>query len=118
MLVSTFCHSSPHTPQSHGNIERQNQIYNDIVKVLNFDQFQQMAARWDEHVKMIQFFLNYSLVGHHGMLQLFFFFGCHPHIPATIMLPDEAIDACSLEFVQSFQTSVQEAVDVAQCRLI
>ena len=44
----------------------------------------------------------------------FFFFGRHPHIPATITLPDEAIDACSLEFVQSFQTRVQETVDVAR----
>jgi len=58
MLGSTVRHSSPHTPQSHGGIERQNRIYNDIVKVLNFNQFPQMAARWDEHVKMIQFFLN------------------------------------------------------------
>ena len=114
MLGSTVRHSSPHTLQSHGAIERQNRIYNDIVKVLNFDQFPQMAARWDEHVKMIQFFLNYSLVGRHGMSPLYFFFGHHPRIPATITLPDEAIDARSLEFVQSFQTRVQEAVDVAR----
>ena len=114
MLGSTVRHSSPHTPQSHGGIERQNRIYNDIVKVLNFNQFPQMAARWDEHVKMIQFFLNYSLVGRHGMSPLYFFFGRHPRIPATITLPDEAIDARSLEFVQSFQTRVQEAVDVAR----
>ena len=36
MQGSTVRHSSPHTPQSHGGIEQQNGIYNDIVQVLNF----------------------------------------------------------------------------------
>ena len=48
------------------------------------------------------------------MSPLFFFFGRHPRIPTTFTLPDKAIDARSLEFVQSFQTRVQEAVDVAR----
>ena len=114
MLGSTVRHSSPHTPQSHGGIERQNRIYNDLVKVLNYSQFPDMLAKWDEHAKLLQFFLNSAVVGRHGMSPLFFFFGRQPRIPATITLPDDALDARSLEFVQSFQSRVQEAIDAAR----
>ena len=84
MLDSTVRHSLQHTSQSHDGIERQNRIYNDIVKALNFAQFPQMAARWDEYVKTIQFFLNYSLVGRHGMSPLFFSFGATHAFPPLL----------------------------------
>lgn len=114
LLGTTVKHSTPHTPHSHGDVERQNRIVNDILRTLSQEQFPDLLARWDEHIKLIQFVLNTSVVHRHGMSPLFFFFGRHPRIPLTSNLPAQSLDPMALEFVQSFQTRLQQALDMGR----
>ena len=114
MLGTTVKHSTSNTPHSHGDVERQNHIVNDVLRTMSQDQFPDLLAQWDEHVKLIQFTLNSAVVHRHGMSPLFFFFGRHPRIPLTADLPSSAVDPQSLEFVLSFQTRLRQALDVGR----
>jgi hypothetical protein len=121
MLGSTLKFSSPHTPHSHGEIERQHRIINELQRILYQGQFPNILARWDEYAKIIQFMLNTAVVERHGMSPLFFFFGRQPRLPASPANSPEALDPAALEFVLSFKTRLQEALDVgrlAQSHLI
>ena len=121
LLGSSIKHSTAHTPHSHGEIERQHRIINELQRILNQGQFPQIVARWDEYAKLIQFMLNSAVVERHGMSPLFFFFGRQPRLPASPAHSADALDPASLEFVLSFQTRLQEALDVgrlAQIQLI
>jgi hypothetical protein len=65
--------------------------------------------------------LNTAVVERHGMSPLFFFFGRQPRLPASPANSPEALDPAALEFVLSFKTRLQEALDVgrlAQSHLI
>jgi hypothetical protein len=55
--------------------------------------------------------MNNALVNRTGMTPLFFFFGRHPRVPASLDLPQTSLDPRSLEFVTSFQNRVQQALD-------
>jgi transposase InsO family protein len=80
MLGTTVKHSTSNTPHSHGDVERQNRIVNDVLRTMSQDQFPDLLAQWDEHVKLIQFTLNSAVVHRHGMSPLFFFFwATSPH---------------------------------------
>jgi hypothetical protein len=114
MLGTTVKHSTSNTPHSHGDVERQNHIVNDVLRTMSQDQFPDLLAQWDEHVKLIQFTLNSAVVHRHGMSPLFFFFGRHPRIPLTADLPSSAVDPQSLEFVLSFQTRLRQALGVGR----
>jgi hypothetical protein len=121
MLGSSVKHSTAHTPHSHGEIERQHRIINEIQRILNQGQFPQIVANWDEYAKLIQFMLNSAVVERHGMSPLFFFFGRQPRLPASPALSTGALDPASIDFVLSFQNRLQEALDVgrlAQIQLI
>ena len=121
MLGSTLKFSTPHTPHSHGEIERQHRIINELQRILYQGQFPTILAKWDEYAKIIQFMLNAAVVERHGMSPLYFFFGRQPRLPASPDHSPEALDPASLEFVLSFQTRLQEALDVgrvAQSHLI
>ena len=48
------------------------------------------------------------------MTPLFFFFGRHPRVPPALSLPTAALDPLSLEFVASFRTRLQQALDVGR----
>ncbi len=48
MLGSTLKISTPHTPHSHGEIERQHRIINELQRILYQGQFPNILARWDE----------------------------------------------------------------------
>ncbi len=83
--------------------------------------FTNILARWDEYTKIIQFMLNIAVVGRHGMSSLFFFFGRQPQLPASPANSPEAFDPAALDFVLSFKTRLQEALDIgrlAQSHLI
>ena len=114
LLGTTLKHSTPHTPHSHGDIERQNRILNELQKTLGQHQFPHISARWDEYAKLMQFILNSAMVARHGMSPLFFFFGRQPKWPAALSLPSTSLDPESLEFVVSFKTRLQEAWDVGR----
>ena len=114
MLGSSVKHSTPHTPHSHGDVERQNRIINDILRTLSQLQYPDLLATWDQYAKLIQFALNTAVVERHGMTPLFFFFGRHPRIPAAVNLPFSALDPLSLEFVEAFQTRLQQALDLGR----
>ena len=114
MLGSSVKHSTPHTPHSHGDVERQNRIINDILRTLSQSQYPDLLATWDQYAKIIQFALNTAVVERHGMTPLFFFFGRHPRIPASVNLPFSALDPLSLEFVEAFQTRLQQALDLGR----
>ena len=114
LIGSSVRHSTPHTPHSHGDIERQHRIVNEIHRALNQDQFPHIAARWDEYAKIMQFMLNSAVVTRHGMSPLFFFFGRQPRLPAATALPSSTLDPASIEFVTSFQTRLQEALDLGR----
>ena len=57
--------------------------------------------------------MNNALVTRTGMTPLFFFFGRHPRVPASLHVPQTSLDPRSLEFasVLSFQNRVQQALD-------
>ena len=114
LLGTTVKHSTANTPHSHGDIERQNRIINDVLRTLAQEQFPDLLAQWDEYVKLIQFTLNSAIVHRHGMSPLFFFFGRHPRIPLTMDLPATSIDPLSLDFVLSFQNRLRQAWDVGR----
>ena len=118
MLGTTVKHSTANTPHSHGDVERQNRIINDVLRTISQEQFPDLLAQWDEHIKLIQFTLNAAVVHRHGMSPLFFFFGRHPRIPLTADLPSTAADPQSLEFVQAFQTRLRQALDVGQVQMV
>ena len=121
LLGTTVKHSTPHTPHSHGDVERQNRIINEMLRSMLQSQFPDILPRWNEYVKLIQFTMNNSLVSRTGMTPLFFFFGRHPKVPASLHLPQSSLDPRSLEFVVAFQNRVQQALDrgrEGQIRLI
>ena len=65
--------------------------------------------------------LNTAVVERHGLSPLFFLFGCQPRLPASPANSLEVLDPAALNFVLSFKTSLQEALDVdrlAQSHLI
>jgi hypothetical protein len=111
LLGTTVKHSTPHTPHSHGDVERQNRIINEMLRVMLQRQFPDILPRWNEYVKLIQFAMNNAMVTRTGMTPLFFFFGRHPRVPATLHLPQTSLDPRSLEFVLAFQNRVQQALD-------
>jgi len=113
LLGTSVRHSTVNTPHSHGDVERQNRIVNDCLRTVQTS-FPHLLARWDEHAKLIQFALNSSIVHRHGMTPLFFFFGRHPRTPLTSALSAAAVDPRSLEFVQAFQTRLQQALDLGR----
>ena len=120
LMGSSVKHSTPHTPHSHGDVERQNRVINDMLRTM-LDNFPDVLPRWDEYVKLIQFTLNNAMVTRTGMSPLFFFFGRHPRVPASLHFPQSALDPMSLEFVTSFQNRLQTALDKgreSQIRLI
>ena len=114
MLGSTLKFSTPHTPHSHGEIERQHRIINELQRILYQGQFPNILARWDEYAKLIQFMLNTAVVERHGMSPLYFFFGRQPRLPASPDQGSDALDPASLEFVLAFHTRLQEALDVGR----
>ena len=84
-------------------------------------QFADLLPRWDEHIKILQLAMNSAYVARTGMTPLFFFFGRHPRMPATMHLPHSSVDCRSLEFVTSFHNRIQQARDMGragQMRLI
>lgn len=111
LLGTTVKHSTPHTPHSHGDVERQNRIINEMLRTMLHSQFPDILPRWNEYIKLIQFAMNNALVTRTGMTPLFFFFGRHPRVPASLHLPQTSLDPRSLEFVVSFQNRVQQALD-------
>jgi transposase InsO family protein len=99
MLGSTLKVSMAHTPHSHGEIERQHRIINELQRILYQGQFPNILARWDEYAKLIQFMLNTAVVERHGMAgmpPLFFFFGRQPRLPASPDQGSEALDPWNL----------------------
>jgi hypothetical protein len=114
MLGTSVKHSTANTPHSHGDVERQNRIINDVLRTMSQDQFPDLLARWDEHIKLIQFTLNAAVVHRHGMSPLFFFFGRNPRVPLTVDLPVAATDPQSMDFVLSFQNRLRQAWDVGR----
>ena len=58
--------------------------------------------------------LNTAVVERHGMSPLYFFFGRQPRLPASPAHSPEALDPAALEFVLSFKTWLQEALDVGR----
>jgi hypothetical protein len=58
--------------------------------------------------------LNTAVVERHGMSPLFFFFGRQPRLPASPANSPEALGPAALEFVLSFKTRLQEALDVGR----
>jgi hypothetical protein len=113
--------STPHTLHSHGDIECQHCIINELQRILFQGQFPNILARWDEYAKFLQVMLNTAVVERHGMSPLLFFFGRQPRLPASPAQSPDALYSTSLEFVLSFQTRFQEALDVgrlAQSHLI
>jgi hypothetical protein len=111
LLGTTVKHSTPHTPHSHGDVERQNRIVNEMLRTMLYSQFPDILPRWNEYVKLIQFAMNNALVTRTGMTPLFFFFGRNPRVPATLHMPQTSLDPRSLEFVLAFQNRVQQALD-------
>jgi transposase InsO family protein len=111
LLGTTVKHSTPHTPHSHGDVERQNRIINEMLRTMLHSQFAELLPRWNEYIKLIQFAMNNALVNRTGMTPLFFFFGRHPRVPASLDLPQTSLDPRSLEFVTAFQNRVQQALD-------
>ena len=111
LLGTTVKHSTPHTPHSHGDVERQNRIINEMLRTLLHSQFADLLPRWNEYVKLIQFAMNNALVSRTGMTPLFFFYGRHPRVPASLQVPQTSLDPRSLEFVTSFQNRIQQALD-------
>jgi len=105
---------SPHTPHSHGEVKRQNRIINDILRTFLAGQYPDIRAQWHQYAKHIQFTMNSVMVERHGMTPLFFFFGRHPRVPASVQCPESALDPWSLEFVESFQSRRQLALDVGR----
>ena len=67
LLGTTVKHSTPHTPHSHGDVERQNRIINEMLRVMLHGQFPDILPRWNEYVKLIQFAMNNALVTRTGM---------------------------------------------------
>jgi transposase InsO family protein len=114
LLGTSLKHSTPHCPHSHGDVERQNRILNELQRALCMDQFPSLAARWDEYAKLLQFTLNSATVSRHGMSPLFFWTGRQPRLPAALALPETSLDPTSLEFVESFRSRWQEALDVGR----
>jgi hypothetical protein len=111
LLGTSVKHSTPHTPHSHGDVERQNRIINEMLRTMLHSQFPDLLPRWNEYVKLIQFAMNNALVTRTGMTPLFFFFGRHPRVPASLNVPQTSLDPRSLEFVTAFQNRVQQALD-------
>jgi transposase InsO family protein len=91
LLGTTVKHSTPHTPHSHGDMERQNRIINEMLSTLLYSQFADLLPRWNEYVKLIQFAMNNALVSRTGMTPLFFFFGRHPRVPASLQVPQSSL---------------------------
>ena len=121
LLGTTVKHSTPHTPHSHGDVERQNRVINELFRTLLQEQFSSLQASWEDYVKLIQFTMNTTVVSRTGMTPLFLFFGRHPRVPATLHMPTTSLDPASLEFVESFRTRLQSARDQArqeQCKLL
>ena len=121
LLGTTVKHSTPHTPHSHGDVERQNRVINEMCRSLLQEQFTALHSSWDEYVKLIQFTMNTTVVGRTGMTPLFFFFGRQPRVPATLDMPTTSLDPASIEFVESFRSRLQAARDQArmeQCTLL
>ena len=121
LLGTTVKHSTPHTPHSHGDVERQNRVINELFRTLLQDQFTSLEGSWDDYVKLIQFTMNTTVVSRTGMTPLFLFFGRQPRVPATLYMPTTALDPASLEFVEAFRTRLQAARDHArseQCKLL
>jgi len=114
LLGSSVKHSTPHTPHSHGDVERQNRIINEMLRTMLQTQFADMLPRWDEHMKVLQFAMNSAFVTRTGMTPLYFFFGRHPRVPASLTLPHSSLDHRSLEFAASFQNRVQQARDLGR----
>lgn len=113
LLGITLRHSTPHTPHSHGDVERQNRIVNDILRSLAA-QRPEVRAQWDRFAKIVQFYMNTAVVGRHGMSPLYLFFGRQPRSPAAVGLPASSLSPDSLEFVDSFRTRVQIARDLGR----
>ena len=111
LLGTSVKHSTPHTPHSHGDVERQNRIINEMLRSMLHSQFADILPRWNEYVKLIQFAMNNALVTRTGLTPLFFFFGRHPRVPAALHVPQTSLDPRSLEFVTSFKNRVQQALD-------
>mmetsp|Transcript_5617 Transcript_5617/g.17995 ORF Transcript_5617/g.17995 Transcript_5617/m.17995 type:complete len:941 (-) Transcript_5617:11-2833(-) len=122
LLGTTVKHSTPHTPHSHGDVERQNRIINEMLRTMfQSTHFKDLLPCWDEHVALIQFAMNNAVVGRTGMTPLFFFSGRHPRVPATLGAPSELQDVTSWEFVQAIQNRLQQARDagrLGQIRMI
>jgi hypothetical protein len=80
------------TRHSHGEIERQHRIINELQRnerILYQGRFPNILARWDEYAKHIQFMLNTAVVERHGMCPLYFSFGRQPRLPAP---PDQGLE--------------------------
>jgi len=106
-------HSTPHTPHSHGDVERQNRIINDLLRT-SFERYPDIRPKWETYAKILQFTMNSQVVERHGMTPLFFFYGRHPRMPSSLSLPTVVMDPLSLEFVESFSTRLQQALDVGR----
>ncbi len=53
-------HSTPHAPHSHGDVERQNQLVNDILRTLQ-QRFPDVMTAWEDHLGVI--FMNSCVMG-------------------------------------------------------
>ena len=77
------------------------------------DQFPHIEASWDEYVSLLQFALNSAQVARHGMSSLFSFFWQTTSVAGHCGAARH-LDPLTLEFVTSFQTRLQEALDVGR----
>ncbi len=69
-----------HSAQPHrhydGNVDPQERKINDVFPTLSQYRLPDLLAHWDEHIKIVRFALNISVVDQHGIsLLVFFFFG-------------------------------------------
>jgi hypothetical protein len=62
LLGTTVKHSTPHTPHSHGDVERQNRVVNEMLRTMMQTQFADLLPRWDEHIKILQLAMNSAYV--------------------------------------------------------
>jgi hypothetical protein len=113
MLGTSERHSTPHTPHSHGDVECHNRLVSNILRALQ-QRFPDIMTAWEDYVGVIQFFMDSYIVESHGITPTFFWHGHQPRIPASISLPDSALEPTSIEFVASFQSRCQRAWDVGR----
>ncbi len=113
LLGTSVKHSTANTPHIHGDVERRNRIFNDVLRTLSQERFPYLLAQWDEHIKLIQFTLSAAvacrlsssfsgeILAHHSLL-------------ISLRLYCPAVDPKSLDLVLSFQNCLRQAWGVGR----